>query len=158
MGRVPLRLVKAMKCTKMMCPSGWAPKPALNAGENAVLHLCHSQTCTTEDDSTRCCREAGTPCQDFGLAFGCPSDSFLFDMGFCHRSPCVAQDHRFCCQHIKQDQEEQQFDMTKGIHLEAVLICSGRAMGIRAAAITGVKTNGAGDLSTFLTGAPLARG
>ncbi|CAJ1428559.1 unnamed protein product, partial [Effrenium voratum] len=29
-------------------------------------------------------------------------------------SPCVAQDHRFCCQHIKQDQEEQQFDMTKG--------------------------------------------
>jgi len=114
--KVPLDIIVAQQCYEMMCPAGWVPKPALDQGENAVLHLCHGVTCNMEADATTCCREAGASCKDFAEQFECPQGRQIFQRGFCGSKTCRPADKHYCCETIPTpgSAASAQFDMHKG--------------------------------------------
>eukprot|EP00913_Durusdinium_trenchii_P011413 g10718.t1 len=114
--KVPLKMVVAQRCHALTCPQGWVPSPTLNGGEDAAIHLCYSQHCNLEDDSTTCCREAGTPCEEYGFHFKCRAGFRLFDKGFCKSTPCEELlDHQYCCApETREEVQAEQFNMEKG--------------------------------------------
>lgn len=112
--KVPLKMVVAQECHYLQCPGGWVPKPPLDAGENAQLHLCYSDSCNLEDDGTTCCREGGTPCKEYGFHFKCQAGYTFYEKGACLGSPCTeAADHRYCCLESDEGDVRSQFNMVR---------------------------------------------
>eukprot|EP00435_Cladocopium_sp_Y103_P023624 s508_g5.t1 len=112
--KVPLKMVVAQECHYLQCPEGWVPKPPLDAGENAQLHLCYSDSCNLEDDGTTCCREGGTPCKEFGFHYKCQKGYTFYEKGACLGSPCTeATDHRYCCLESDEGDIKSQFNMVR---------------------------------------------
>lgn len=112
--KVPIKMVVGQECHYLQCPQGWVPKPPLDAGENAQLHLCYSDSCNLEDDGTTCCREGGTPCKEYGFHYKCGKGFEFYELGSCLGTPCnEVLDHKFCCIESDEGKVKSQYNMVR---------------------------------------------